>query len=84
MRFFSCGNDILLQLSLGVIKNVSFDSKQRQAIEKAGLIPKIIELLGNANFRYSSIVILYLLSLDDKNRESFAYAECITLVSIEL
>jgi hypothetical protein len=32
------------------------------------------------NFRFVGIVMLYLLSLDDKNRFTFAYTECMSLV----
>jgi len=35
-RFFSCGNNILLQLALGVLKNLCFDTAVREAVEQAG------------------------------------------------
>lgn len=62
------------------MKNLCFDKKVREAVEKANYIPKIVELLNIPNFRFVGIVLLYLLSLDDKIRSSFAYTEYIDLL----
>lgn len=79
-RFFTCQNNLLLQLASGVLKNVSFDKTAREQIEKENYIPKIIDLLKVPNFRFVSLVLLYMLSLDDKIRNTFAYSDCMTLV----
>jgi len=71
-RFFTCQNNLLLQLASGVLKNVSFDKTAREQIEK--------DLLKVPNFRFVSLVLLYMLSLDDKIRNTFAYSDCMTLV----
>jgi len=62
------------------LKNVSFDKTAREQIEKENYIPKIIDLLKVPNFRFVSLVLLYMLSLDDKIRNTFAYSDCMTLV----
>lgn len=49
-------------------------------MEVCGLIPKIIDLLKIANFRFMAITLLYLLTLDDKIRFTCAYSDCLTLV----
>lgn len=79
IRFFSCDNEVLLQLALGVYKNLCFDQTARGRIEKAGLIPKFIELLRSPS-RFAAIVILYLLSIDDSIRYTLAYTELMGLV----
>ena len=79
-RFFSCNNNILLQLTLGLLKNLCFDSAVRQNVEKAHLIAKIYDLLKLPNFRFLSILLLYLLSLDQTSRPSFAKTDCIKYV----
>lgn len=38
-RFFTCGNNILLQLALGLLKNLCFDKAIREAVNTAGYIP---------------------------------------------
>lgn len=52
-----------MQLALGVYKNLAFDPIARTRMEKAGLIPKFIEMLHTTS-RFTAIVILYLLSID--------------------
>ncbi|EGR29311.1 kinesin-associated protein 3, putative [Ichthyophthirius multifiliis] len=79
-RFFTCQNNLLLQLASGLLKNIAFDKNVREQIEKENYIPKIIELLKTPNFRFTSLVLLYMLSLDDKTRNTFSYTECINLV----
>ncbi|KAL4495141.1 hypothetical protein ABPG72_007248 [Tetrahymena utriculariae] len=79
-RFFSCQNNLLLKLSSGLLKNVAFDKSAREQIEKENYIPKIIDLLKVPNFRFDSLVLLYILSFDDKIRNTFAYTDCMPLV----
>ena len=79
VRFFSCDNEVLMQLALGVYKNLCFDPLARNRIEKAGLIPKFIELLHSSS-RFAAIVILYLLSIDESIRYTLAYTELMGLV----
>jgi len=43
-------------------------------------VPKIIDLLKISNFRFMAIVILYLLTIEDKIRVIFAYTDCLSLV----
>lgn len=79
-RFFSADNNVLLQLSLGLMKNLCFDSEARLQMEQFGYIPDIVKLLKVPNYRFLSIVILYLLSLDDKIRITFGFTECMNIL----
>lgn len=79
-RFFSTNNNILLQLALGLLKNLCFDKAIREAVDEQGFIPKLVELLKKPNFRFMSIVLLYLLSMDDKIRTTLSFTKCINLV----
>ncbi|MFO0131494.1 MAG: hypothetical protein ACK52J_02960 [bacterium] len=73
-------------MTLGVFKNLCFDAtirfiiKNRDSIEQAGFIPKIIDLLKVSNFRFMAINILYLLTIDDRLRVTFAYTDCLSLI----
>ncbi len=67
-------------MTLGLLKNLCFDQSIRKNVEKAHLIPKIYDLLKLPNFRFFSILLLYLLSLDQANRPSFAKTDCIKYV----
>ena len=49
-------------------------------MDESGCIPKIVELLNVPNFRFVSIILLYLLSVDDKIRYTFAYTDCMKIV----
>jgi hypothetical protein len=79
VRFFSCDNEVLMQLALGIYKNLCFDQGARELILKAGLVPKFIELLHGSS-RFPAIVILYLLSIDESVRNTLAFTELMGLV----
>jgi hypothetical protein len=55
-------------------------NKIRENVEKDAFIPKIIDLLKISNFRFMAINILYLLTIDERIRVTFAYTDCISLV----
>ena len=78
-RFFTCENEVLLNLALGLYKNLAYDELAKEKIEKNGLIPKFIELLHGTN-RFNAIVILYLLSISEQLRPLFAYTDLMELV----
>ena len=65
------GNLIFLNLNL---------ISHRDLIDAKGLIPKIVDLLKVNQLRLLVLIVLNLLSLDDKIRFAFAYRECISLV----
>lgn len=70
---------MLLNLALGLYKNLAYDEIAKEKIEKNGLIPKFIELLHGTN-RFNAIVILYLLSISEQLRPLFAYTDLMELV----
>ena len=79
-RFVPCNNQLLTQLSLRLLFNLSFDPEVRDQMVKASMIPKMVELLKIPPFRSFLLKILYHLSLDDKAKTNFTYTECIPLV----
>jgi hypothetical protein len=80
-RFFTCENDVLLNFSLLIYYNLSFDKTARNCIEKASLIPKFVNLLAqDSHNRMVAINILYLLSTDVGIRYTLAYTNCMDYV----
>ena len=79
-RFIPCQNPLLTQMSLRLLFNLSFDPEARTAIDSAGMIPKLVELLKVAQYRMILLRILYHMSSEDKIKNKFAYTECIPLV----
>lgn len=69
---------MLLDLALGLYKNLSFDDVAKERIEKNGLIPKFIELLHGSN-RFNAIAILYILSINEQIRFTLAYTDLMDL-----
>ena len=72
--------DDLTNIALRLLLNLSFDSALRQEMVKAGLVPKLVELLRNGNNRLVALCILYHISLDQRNRHLFATDDCIHLL----
>lgn len=71
----------LLNITLRLLLNLSFDSIVRSQIIKAGLLPKLVNLLNNENQRIVAMCILYHLSIDDKSKPMFTFTNCIDIVS---
>ena len=79
-RFIPCNNQMLLQIALRLLFNLSFDPEIRLMMNEVGLIPKLVEILKAPGFRALILKILYHLSLEDKTKATFTYTECIPLV----
>uniref|UniRef100_A0A8C4ZQ07 Kinesin-associated protein 3b n=1 Tax=Gadus morhua TaxID=8049 RepID=A0A8C4ZQ07_GADMO len=76
-RFVPCDHKDLLNLTLRLLLNLSFDSGLRTKMVEAGLLPKLTALLGDATHRQVAMWILYHISVDDRSRSLFAYTDCI-------
>ncbi|CAL8346979.1 unnamed protein product [Merluccius merluccius] len=76
-RFVPCDHEDLLNLTLRLLLNLSFDSGLRTKMVEAGLLPKLTSLLGDATHRQVAMWILYHISVDDHSRSLFAYTDCI-------
>ncbi|XP_014780052.2 kinesin-associated protein 3 [Octopus bimaculoides] len=75
-----CDNEDLLNITLRLLKNLSFDSEQRSKMIKFGLLPKLVSLLNNENHKIVVLGILYHISMDDKAKTMFTYTDCIPVV----
>uniref|UniRef100_A0A669ES74 Kinesin-associated protein 3b n=1 Tax=Oreochromis niloticus TaxID=8128 RepID=A0A669ES74_ORENI len=76
-RLVPCKHEDLLNLTLRLLLNLSFDSGLRAKMVEVGLLPKLTALLGNDNNRQMAMRILYHISMDDRFKGMFVYTDCI-------
>ena len=79
-KFIPCSNELLMQLVLKMLFNLSFDAGLRDQMVKNSLIPKLVDLLKRAPFRGISLRLLYHISMDDRCKSMFTYTEAIPIV----
>ncbi|XP_074655810.1 kinesin-associated protein 3-like isoform X2 [Tubulanus polymorphus] len=72
-----CEHEDLLNVSLRLLLNLSFDKEVRDKMMKVGILPKFVGLLDNENHFLIVLCILYHISIDDKCKSMFTYTECI-------
>uniref|UniRef100_A0A665WBQ9 Kinesin-associated protein 3-like n=1 Tax=Echeneis naucrates TaxID=173247 RepID=A0A665WBQ9_ECHNA len=72
-----CEHEDLLNLTLRLLLNLSFDSGLRAKMVEVGLLPKLAGLLGDENNRQVVMRILYHISIDDRFKGMFVYTDCI-------
>ncbi|XP_029282941.1 kinesin-associated protein 3-like [Cottoperca gobio] len=76
-RLVPCDHEDLLNLTLRLLLNLSFDSGLRAKMVEVGLLPKLTALLGDENSRQVAMRILYHISIDDRFKGMFVYTDCI-------
>uniref|UniRef100_A0A8C5NCQ6 Kinesin-associated protein 3-like n=2 Tax=Gouania willdenowi TaxID=441366 RepID=A0A8C5NCQ6_GOUWI len=76
-RLVPCEHEDLLNLTLRLLLNLSFDSGLRAKMVEVGLLPKLTALLGDENNRQVALRILYHISIDDRFKGMFVYTDCI-------
>lgn len=76
-RLVPCEHEDLLNLTLRLLLNLSFDSGLRAKMVEVGLLPKLTALLGDENNRQVAMRILYHISMDDRFKGMFVYTDCI-------
>ncbi|KAM9720043.1 kinesin-associated protein 3-like [Menidia menidia] len=76
-RLVPCGHEDLLNLTLRLLLNLSFDSGLRAKMVEAGLLPKLTALLAEEGSRSVSLRVLYHISMDDRFRAMFVYTDCV-------
>ncbi|XP_024129939.1 kinesin-associated protein 3 isoform X3 [Oryzias melastigma] len=76
-RLVPCEHEDLMNLTLRLLFNLSFDSGLKAKMVEVGLLPKLTALLGDENNRQVVIRILYHLSMEDRFRGMFAYTDCV-------
>ncbi|KAF0047421.1 hypothetical protein F2P81_001054 [Scophthalmus maximus] len=72
-----CDHEDLLNLTLRLLLNLSFDSGLRAKMVEVGLLPKLTGLLGDESNRQVVLRILYHISMDDRFKGMFVYTDCI-------
>uniref|UniRef100_I3JLX8 Kinesin-associated protein 3a n=1 Tax=Oreochromis niloticus TaxID=8128 RepID=I3JLX8_ORENI len=72
----------LLDATLRLLFNLSFDTSLRNQMVQAGFIPKLSSLLADEGQRQLSMSILYNISMDHKFRSMFADTNCIPQVRL--
>eukprot|EP00605_Chrysophyceae_sp_TOSAG23-4_P001178 GSChrysophyteH1.ASY1.ANO1.1286.1 assembled CDS len=65
-RFIPCSSIPLVQMTLQVLFNLSFDFVLRKQMMETKLVPKLTTLLKTAAFRGKTLKLLYHLSVDDQ------------------
>ncbi|XP_075339809.1 kinesin-associated protein 3-like isoform X2 [Odontesthes bonariensis] len=76
-RLVPCEHEDLLNLTLRLLLNLSFDSGLRAKMVEVGLLPKLTALLGDENNRQVAMRILYHVSMDDRFKGMFVYTDCV-------
>eukprot|EP00903_Cladosiphon_okamuranus_P009154 g8747.t1 len=80
VRFVPCSCEPLIVMTLRLLFNLSFDPDIRAQMVKAGLIPKLVELLKRPPYRARGLRLLYHMSIDDRCKAMFAYTDAIPIV----
>lgn len=73
-------NEDLLNVTLRLLLNLSFDGNIRRQMVEDGVLQKLSEILANPLHRVVVICILYHLSVDEPGRSMFAYTNCIPML----
>ncbi|KAG7526402.1 kinesin-associated protein 3-like [Solea senegalensis] len=76
-RLVPCDHEDLLNVTLRLLFNLSFDSGLRAKMVEVGLLPKLTGLLGDENHRQIVMRTLYHISMDDRFKGMFVYTDCI-------
>ncbi|CAF3976459.1 unnamed protein product [Rotaria magnacalcarata] len=66
----------LLNITLRLLLNLSFDRDIRAQIVRIGLLPKLVDLIDDENQRLICLCLLYHLSMDDRTKGYFTYTKC--------
>lgn len=78
-RLLQSAHPDLIQVTLKLLYNLSFDGGLRSKMIRVGFLPKLVTFLSDDKHEIV-IKILYHMSLDDKVKSMFTYTECIPLV----
>ncbi|GAB6027026.1 Kinesin-associated protein 3, variant 2 [Chamberlinius hualienensis] len=73
-------NEDLLNVTLRLLLNLSFDTELKNRMVKVGLLPLLIQQLTNDKHRQTVLGILYHISMDDNYKSLFTYTECFPIL----
>uniref|UniRef100_A0A1L8DUQ1 Putative kinesin associated protein kap n=1 Tax=Nyssomyia neivai TaxID=330878 RepID=A0A1L8DUQ1_9DIPT len=71
----------LIQVTLKLIFNLSFDGALRGKMIRVGFLPKLVTFLNDDKHHDIVLKILYHMSMDDKVKSMFTYTECVPLIT---
>ncbi|XP_053694535.1 kinesin-associated protein 3 isoform X2 [Sabethes cyaneus] len=71
----------LVQVTLKLLFNLSFDARLRAKMIRVGFLPKLVTFLSDDKHHEIVTRILYHMSLDDKIKSMFTYTDCIPVVT---
>lgn len=82
-RLLQNNNTDLVQCTLKLLFNLSFDTKLRGRMIRVGLLPKLVKQLGQTEIKNKTTILglLYHASMDDKVKSMFGNTECMPMVT---
>jgi hypothetical protein len=80
IKYLSCSSQALVNATLRLLFNLSFDQEVRNQLLKTGIIPKLVVLLKTPAYRGRTLKLLYHLTIDDRCKSMITYTEAIQLL----
>ena len=73
-------NSDLINASVRLLLNLSFDAQVRSRMVKSGMLPRLVTLLSDSSNQNPVSCVLYHLSMDDKVKSMFTYTDAIPIL----
>ncbi|XP_075158382.1 kinesin associated protein 3 isoform X3 [Haematobia irritans] len=80
-RLFQSGHTDLVQVTLKLVFNLSFDGPLRKKMIVAGYLPMLVMFINDEKHHSIAVKILYHMSLDDKVKAMFTHTECVQMAT---
>ncbi|XP_062138534.1 kinesin-associated protein 3 [Drosophila sulfurigaster albostrigata] len=80
-RLFQNAHTDLVQVTLKLVFNLSFDGGIRRQMIAAGYLPMLIKFINDEKHHATAVKILYHMSLDDKVKSMFTHTECVQMAT---
>ncbi|XP_023169763.2 kinesin-associated protein 3 isoform X2 [Drosophila hydei] len=80
-RLFQNPHTDLVQVTLKLVFNLSFDATLRLKMVAAGYLPMLVMLINDEKHHGVAVKILYHMSLDDRVKSMFMHTECVQMAT---
>ncbi|XP_034490560.1 kinesin-associated protein 3 isoform X2 [Drosophila innubila] len=80
-RLFQNAHTDLVQVTLRLVFNLSFDGALRRKMIAAGYLPMLVKFINDEKHHAFAVKILYHMSLDDKVKAMFTHTECVQMAT---
>ncbi|XP_032594240.1 kinesin-associated protein 3 [Drosophila grimshawi] len=80
-RLFQNAHTDLVQVTLKLVFNLSFDATLRRKMVGAGYLPMLVMFINDEKHHGIAVKILYHMSLDDKVKSMFTHTECVQMAT---